>query len=141
MERIAVQTDKHGVLDITGMVKKKVGESKVRNGLCCVFVPHTTAGIVIYSGVDPKGLLDLDETVRNLVPARVDFHHKCDPPTDAAGHIKSAIFGNSITLIIENGELVLGSSQYIFFYEFDGPRKREILVEVLGKEEHVLSDV
>ena len=99
MEVLKIQSDQHGVLDLTSMVKDIVEKSSVSEGLCCVFVPHTTAGLVIYSGIDPKGLLDLNDTVKTMVPVRTDFHHQCDPPSDAAGHIKSALFGNSITFI------------------------------------------
>ena len=116
MEVLKIQSDQHGVLDLTSMVKDIVEKSSVSEGLCCVFVPHTTAGLVIYSGIDPKGLLDLNDTVKTMVPVRTDFHHQCDPPSDAAGHIKSALFGNSITFIVHENELVLGGSQYLYFY-------------------------
>ena len=132
MEVLKIQSDQHGVLDLTSMVKDIVEKSSVSEGLCCVFVPHTTAGLVIYSGIDPKGLLDLNDTVKTMVPVRTDFHHQCDPPSDAAGHIKSALFGNSITFIVHENELVLGGSQYLYFYEFDGPRERQVLVQVTG---------
>ena len=115
--------------------KRYCRKSSVSEGLCCVFVPHTTAGLVIYSGIDPKGLLDLNDTVKTMVPVRTDFHHQCDPPSDAAGHIKSALFGNSITFIVHENELVLGGSQYLYFYEFDGPRERQVLVQVTGTAE------
>ncbi|MFR5583257.1 MAG: YjbQ family protein [[Clostridium] scindens] len=62
MEVLKIQSDQHGVLDLTSMVKDIVEKSSVSEGLCCVFVPHTTAGLVIYSGIDPKGLLDLNDT-------------------------------------------------------------------------------
>lgn len=132
MEILKIQTDRHGVLDLTNMVKAIVKKEEVEEGLCCVYVPHTTAGLVIYSGVDPKGLMDLNDTVKTLVPVRTDFHHQCDPPTDAAGHIKSALVGNSITFIIHGHDMILGSSQYLFFYEFDGPRDRQVMVQVTG---------
>ena len=81
MEVLKIQSDQHGVLDLTSMVKDIVEKSSVSEGLCCVFVPHTTAGLVIYSGIDPKGLLDLNDTVKTMVPVRTDFHHQCDPPS------------------------------------------------------------
>lgn len=134
MEELKIQSDKHGVLDITNMIKGAIRKGNVENGLCCVFVPHTTAGLVIYSGIDPKGLLDLNETIKMLVPVRTDFHHQCDPPDDAAGHIKSALVGNSITFIIHGHDIILGESQYIYFYEFDGPRSRKVLIQAIGEE-------
>lgn len=132
MDVIKIQTDRHGVLDITNMVKESIRKGGVEEGICCVFVPHTTAGLAVYSGVDPKGLMDLNDTIKTLVPARTDFHHQCDPPTDAAGHIKSALVGISITFIIHEHAIMIGDSQYIYFYEFDGPRNREVLIQSVG---------
>ena len=132
MEVLKIQSDQHGVLDLTSMVKDIVEKSSVSEGLCCVFVPHTTAGLVIYSGIDPKGLLDLNDTVKTMVPVRTDFHHQCDPPSDAAGHIKCAMFGVSLSFIVTEGKLLLGGSQHIYFLEFDGPRKREFYVKVVS---------
>src|SRR5699024_9994324 len=108
-------------------------ESGIKSGICCVFIPHTTAAITVYSGVDSLGLLDMNDTIKTLVPTRVDFHHQCDTPTDAAGHIKSAIINPSMTFIVESGELILGSSQSIYFFEFDGPRDREYYIKVIGE--------
>ncbi|MEH7248102.1 secondary thiamine-phosphate synthase enzyme YjbQ [Neobacillus niacini] len=132
MYKHKLHTDAHGVLDITRIVESYVKESAVQTGLCCVFVPHTTAAITVYSGVDPLGLMDLNEAVKTLVPTRVDFHHQCDTPTDAAGHIKTALIGPSMTFIIGEGKLVLGNSQSIYFFEFDGPRDREIYIQAIG---------
>lgn len=70
--------------------------------------------------------------MNRLVPTRVDFQHVRDTPTDAAGHIKSSLIGTDLTLIIENGDLLLGRSQGIFFWEFDGPREREIKVKIIA---------
>lgn len=125
-----LSTDTHGLHDITDEVRKAVEECHVDSGLCCVFVPHTTAAITVYSGVDPLGLLDINDATKSLVPTRADFHHQCDGPTDAAGHIKSSLFGASMTFIVEHGKLVLGGSQSIYFFEFDGPRDREFYVQV-----------
>ena len=132
MIKYKIHTDKHGVLDITSMVKKAAEDFHVDSGLCCLFTPHTTAAVTVYSGVDPLGLMDINDTVKSLVPTRVDFHHQCDGPADAAGHIKSSLVGASITFIVENGKLVLGGSQSIYFFEFDGPRDREFYIQVIG---------
>lgn len=128
-----LKTDVHGVHDITDEVKEMVREEGIKSGLCCVYVPHTTAGITLYSGVDPLGLLDLNDAVKQMIPTRADFHHQCDGPTDAAGHIKSSLIGASMTFIVEDGELVLGGSQSIYFFEFDGPRDRQYFVKVIGQ--------
>jgi secondary thiamine-phosphate synthase enzyme len=128
-----IHTDiQHGLLDITGLVEKDVEQANVNSGICCVYCPHTTAAITVYSGVDPLGLLDINDTLKILVPTRADFHHQCDPPSDAAGHIKSSLIGPSMTFIIEDGKLVLGSSQNIYFFEFDGPRDRQFYIQITG---------
>jgi secondary thiamine-phosphate synthase enzyme len=110
-------------------VRDAVLASQVEEGLCLVFVPHTTAGLSITSFWDPKGLEDIHDDLNRLVPTRVDFKHQFDTPQDAAGHIKSVLVGVSLTLIISGAKLLLGHSQGIFFNEFDGPRQREFLVK------------
>ena len=115
--------------EITATVRAAVAASGVNEGLCVVFVPHTTAGLSITSFWDPKGLEDIHDDLNRLVPTRVDFKHQFDTPQDAAGHIKSVLVGVSLTLIISEAKLLLGHSQGIFFNEFDGPRQREFLVK------------
>jgi secondary thiamine-phosphate synthase enzyme len=124
----------HGdaLLDITAQVRAAIAESGVQDGLCALFVPHTTAAITINSALDPLTPQDIIDDLRRLVPKRVDFHHQYDTPADAAGHIKAALIGHSATLIIDGGQLVLGGSQSILFYEFDGPRKRQVILKILS---------
>jgi secondary thiamine-phosphate synthase enzyme len=117
--------------DITGRVRAAVGESGVVEGLCIVFVPHTTAGLTLNSGVDPKTAADIVSEMRRIVPTRVDFQHTYDTPADAAGHIKTTLVGSSASLIVSKGQLLLGGSQSIFFFEFDGPRSRQILLRLV----------
>lgn len=132
MVTISLKTQKHGLEDITGLVEAVVDSSGVRSGQCCVFVPHTTAGLAVTSGADPLGLIDVDEAFKTLVPTRTDFHHQCDGPDDAAGHIKTVLAGPSVTLIVHEGKLVRGGSQSIYFFEFDGPRDRKCHIQVTG---------
>lgn len=124
----------HGdsLLDITAQVRAAIAQSGVQDGLCALFVPHTTAAITINSALDPLTPQDIIDDLRRLVPKRVDFHHQYDTPADAAGHIKAALIGHSATLIIDGGQLVLGGSQSILFYEFDGPRKRQVILKILS---------
>jgi secondary thiamine-phosphate synthase enzyme len=117
--------------DITGRVRAAVGESGVVEGLCIVFVPHTTAGLTLNSGVDLKTAADIVSEMRRIVPTRVDFQHTYDTPADAAGHIKTTLVGSSASLIVSKGQLLLGGSQSIFFFEFDGPRSRQILLRLV----------
>ncbi|MCY4020446.1 MAG: secondary thiamine-phosphate synthase enzyme YjbQ [Chloroflexi bacterium] len=120
------------LVDITTHVQQVVAESSVHAGLCVIVVPHTTAAITINSGLDPATPNDILADLKRLVPTRVDFEHQYDTPADAAGHIKATLVGHSVTLVIEEGKLLLGHSQSIMFYEFDGPRTRRVQVKILG---------
>ena len=130
---IDLQTPKGDALvDVTDQVKAVIAESGVTDGLCAIIVPHTTAGITINSGLDPATPEDIVADIMRLVPKRVDFIHQYDTPADAAGHIKATIVGHSITLAISNGKLLMGGSQSILFYEFDGPRRRSVQVKIIA---------
>jgi len=117
--------------DITDQVRAVVKESSVKSGVCYVVVPHTTAAVTINSGLDPATVQDIVSDVRRIVPTRTDFHHIVDTPSDAAAHIKASLVGNTETVLIEDGDLVLGHSQSLLFYDFDGPRQRRALVKVI----------
>ncbi|NMC46392.1 MAG: YjbQ family protein [Chloroflexi bacterium] len=131
-KEIKVNTEKSECLvNITEEIRQAVADSGVKEGLCVVFVPHTTAAITINSCMDSMTPLDIVDEVHRLVPTRVDFKHIYDTPADAAGHIKSALIGSSLSLIIKDGQLVLGSSQSILFFEFDGPRKRKVQLRMM----------
>ncbi|MCU0513553.1 MAG: secondary thiamine-phosphate synthase enzyme YjbQ [Anaerolineae bacterium] len=118
--------------DITPQLKAALKATGVAAGLCVLFVPHTTAAITINSALDPATPQDIIAELQRLVPKRVDFHHQYDTPADAAGHIKAALIGHSLSLIIAGGELLLGGSQSVLFYECDGPRRRRVQVKVLA---------
>ncbi len=127
---IKLSTDKNGVHNLTNEIEKIVAESNVNEGVCLITIPHTTAGITVTSKWDETGFLDIKNEMRRIVPTRVDFAHQFDTPEDAAGHIKSILIGPSLSLIVQDGKLNLGSSQGIFFLEFDGPRERKCSVKV-----------
>ena len=120
------------LVDITPQVKAAVAESGVQAGICVMIVPHTTAGITLNSGMDPATPADILADIKRLVPTRVDFIHQYDTPADASGHIKATLVGNSVTLAIDEGSLLIGWSQSIMFYEFDGPRSRTVQVKVIA---------
>lgn len=133
LKRVHFDTPRGDALvDITARIQQVVAESGVQSGLCAVVVPHTTAGITINSGLDPATPEDILAEFKRLVPTRVDFAHQYDTPADAAGHIKATLIGHSLTLVIGDGELLLGHSQSIMFYEFDGPRQRHVQIKILG---------
>jgi secondary thiamine-phosphate synthase enzyme len=118
--------------DITGQIEGAIRDSGVQEGLCVLFCPHTTAALTMNSGIDPKTAQDILDEVHRLVPTRVDFRHIYDTPADAAGHIKSVLVGNSLSLIVAQGKLLLGHSQSVFFYEFDGPRSRKVVARIIA---------
>jgi secondary thiamine-phosphate synthase enzyme len=131
LSKIAIKTEKDSAVEITREVKEIVSQSGIASGLCVVFIPHTTAGLTITSFWDPKGLEDIQDEISRIIPTRIDFKHQHDTPQDAAGHVKSSLTGVTLTLIIDNSQLLLGHSQGIFFLEFDGPRSREYFVKIM----------
>jgi secondary thiamine-phosphate synthase enzyme len=127
-----LETIGNGLVDITDQVRKSLRESGVVDGIAIVWTPHTTAGVSVVSFPDPKGLEDVADEIDRLIPTRIDFKHQHDTPQDAAGHVKSAIVGVSLSLVVDGGDLVLGHSQKIFLFEFDGPRTRSVHVKAVG---------
>ncbi len=131
LKKIKLRTEYQGMHDVTEEVKKAVAESGVQEGLCVINCTHTTAGIIITSFWDKRGHVDFQDEMDKLIPMRYDYLHDYDTPTDAAGHIKSALAGTGITLIVTGGKAMLGSSQGVLFCEFDGPRDRQFAVKVV----------
>ena len=115
--------------DITSLLQGLIAESGVRSGLCHLFVPHTTAGILINENDDPALQRDLADFLKQLAPQDRIYHHS-DGNCDA--HLKAALLGGSKSLLIENGSLVLGRWQGVFFCEFDGPRRRDLRVKIVS---------
>lgn len=131
-DTISVATPKGDSMNlITEQVQEIIHNSGIQSGVCFLIIPHTTAAITINSYLDPATEKDILQDVRRLVPTRTDFHHIFDTPADAAGHIKATLIGNSETVLIEDGVLVLGHSQGLFLYDFDGPRQRRVLVKII----------
>jgi secondary thiamine-phosphate synthase enzyme len=117
------------LIDVTGLVRKAVSDSGKKEGLVVVYVPHTTAGITINENADPDVGRDLLSHLAQLVPAGAEFRHT-EGNSDA--HIQASLVGSSVTVIFSGGQLVLGTWQAIFFCEFDGPRNRQMQVQVMG---------
>lgn len=131
MECIKFDTVFEGMHDVTAQVQNVVKNSGIKEGICVINCNHTTAGIIITSFWDKRGHVDFQEELDKLIPLRYDYRHNYDTPTDAAGHIKSAICGTGLTLIVHEGKAMLGSSQGVLFCEFDGPRSRQFFVKVV----------
>jgi len=133
LETIHFKTEERQVLvNVMDEVKEVVRKSGVKEGLCYVYCPHTTAGLVVNSYMDPNTPKDILNEIDRLIPTKVDFLHTFDTPSDAAGHVKSSLLNIELTFIINDGELLLGHSQGILFAEFDGPRNRELHVKVVA---------
>jgi len=115
-------------VNITSDVQKIVKESGVQSGICYVYVPHTTTGITINEGADPSVVRDMQVFFNNLVPHSGDYMHM-EGNSDA--HIKTSIVGPSQVIIIDDGKLLLGTWQAIFFCEFDGARSRRVNVKIV----------
>lgn len=131
LDKITLRSEKDGVFALTDQIQNMVAKSGVKDGLCVVYTTHTTAALAATSRWDTLGHEDIQLEMRRLIPTRVDFKHQHDTPEDAAGHIKAAIVGSSVTFIIHKGELLLGHSKGIYFFEFDGPRNRECFVKII----------
>jgi secondary thiamine-phosphate synthase enzyme len=128
--RLPVTTRQHTqMVDITAEVQRVVAGNGTQDGVALIFCPHTTAGLTINENADPSVCTDIMETLERMVPWRANYRHT---EGNAAAHVKSSLVGHSLTVLVEAGRLVLGTWQGIFFCEFDGPRSRQVLVQVSG---------
>jgi secondary thiamine-phosphate synthase enzyme len=112
------------MIDITDRIRILLKESGIKSGVCHVFVPHTTAAVTINENADPDVPRDILMELEKIVPLNDHYRHV---EGNSAAHVKASIVGASETIFIEDGELVLGTWQSIFFCEFDGPRTRRVL--------------
>ena len=115
------------LIDITSQVEEMVKQAQVKEGTCRVFVPHTTAGILINEGADPSVRRDILNQLDKIVPLSGDYQHR---EGNSPAHIKASMVGSSQTLIIESGKLLLGTWQSVYLCEFDGPRHRKAIIKV-----------
>lgn len=115
-------------IDITEEIRSLVRESGVQQGVCHIYVPHTTAGVTVNEGADPSVKRDVITALNRLVPFEEDYQHM---EGNSAAHIKSTLVGTAQTVLIEEGKLLLGTWQSIYFCEFDGPRHRRVLVKIV----------
>ncbi len=117
------------LIDITSQISKLVKKSDVTEGLCMLYVPHTTAAVTINESADPSVKGDILMVLNQVIPWEANYRHL---EGNSPAHVKSTLVGASELVAIENGELVLGTWQGLFFCEFDGPRTRKVHVRILG---------
>lgn len=130
LKKMYLQTDKKmQVVDITEDVRKIVHESGIEDGICVVFVPHTTSAVTINENADPDVTNDILNEFEKIVPFEDNYAHI---EGNSAAHIKSSLVGSSEHIIISNKELLLGTWQAIYFVDFDGPRNRKYLVKIIA---------
>ena len=130
MKTFELKTQRQGFHDITAQVVQTVRESGVTEGLCCVYCPHTTAAITINENADPDVVTDLLFAFDQTFPDRHEFRHR---EGNSAAHLRSSLVGCSETIPIAGGRLTLGTWQGIYFTEFDGPRTRRFVVQIVGE--------
>ena len=130
LEKLQVKTSaRTELVEMTGSIQGAVQRTGVKDGVCFIFVPHTTAGVTINENADPSVPRDVLMELNKMVPFEDRYQHM---EGNSAAHIKASLIGFSQTVFVESGRLVLGTWQGIFFCEFDGPRSREVYVKVVA---------
>ncbi len=122
-------SEKESIIDITSEVRDIIIQSKIKDGICVVYSPHTTAGITINENADPDVKHDILLSLNSIVK-ELDFRHS---EGNSSAHMKTSLVGKSQTIILEDNQLQLGTWDGIYFCEFDGPRSRKIYVEIVSK--------
>jgi len=127
-----ISKKRNEMIDITADVQKLIEKDNIQEGFIIIYVPHTTAGVTINEGADPSVQKDIIETLKRAIPESDDYLHS-EGNSDA--HIKASIIGSSVTVLIDNSRLVLGTWQHIFFYEGDGPRNRKVFLKIVKNKD------
>jgi secondary thiamine-phosphate synthase enzyme len=126
---LSIKSSRHEeLIDITPHLQKIVAESQVHDGLCCIYTPHTTAGITINENADPDVKKDILKGLSSLNLDRISFAHM---EGNSPAHIKSSLVGCSAIVFVDKNRLQLGTWQGVYFCEFDGPRSRTVSVKLL----------
>jgi secondary thiamine-phosphate synthase enzyme len=131
MRSFTVATSKRNeFVEITDQVRAAVRASGLKSGMCVVYCPHTTAGVTVQENADPDVVRDMLLWLNHHIPKDVPEFRHAEGNSDS--HLKSSLIGVSVTIIVENGDLVLGRWQGVYFCEFDGPRTRTVQVQTIG---------
>lgn len=133
IKQYSITTGRDLLLNISAEVNKSIADSGIKNGVVVVECPHSTAGILKIDVHGEEVLDDIVREMRRMIPARINFYHQ-EAPENAAGHIKSSLFGSSVSLILKDGKLLCDGKQDIYFADYDGPRERVYSVLVMGEE-------
>jgi len=127
MQKIKIKTNyKSEIIDLTKEIKEAVIKSGIKEGIAVVFCPHTTANVIIFENSDASLKRDLLSTLKEVIPQK-DYNH-----SNARAHLKAAFLRSNLSLIVDNGNIVLGKWQGIYLVELDGPREREIFIKVIN---------
>ncbi|HEX4544914.1 MAG TPA: secondary thiamine-phosphate synthase enzyme YjbQ [Candidatus Acidoferrum sp.] len=130
MLTLTVKTDRRTQLvDVTAQVQRAVAATKIAHGICYLYVPHTTAAIAINECADPDVARDTEGALDRLIPAAGPYRHA---EGNSDSHVKSVLTGTSLNIFVQDGKLMLGTWQGVFFCEYDGPRERKLLLSVVA---------
>lgn len=133
MDTINITTKaRFDIIDITSQIQSCITKSNVKSGIAVIFIPHTTAGISINENADPDVVYDLKNIFNNMIPEHNHYRHS---EGNSQAHALSTLTSPSLTVIIENGKIVLGIWQNIYFMEYDGPRNRKAHIQIINKGE------
>ncbi|HWE93401.1 MAG TPA: secondary thiamine-phosphate synthase enzyme YjbQ [Tepidisphaeraceae bacterium] len=123
-------TQRNQMINITDRIERLVRSANIRDGMALIFVPHTTAAVAINEDADPDVKSDMLQKLSTLIPKQEPYYEHDEGNSDS--HVKTSVVGNSVTVLIEQGPLVLGRWQGVCFCEFDGPRERTMQVKVVS---------
>jgi secondary thiamine-phosphate synthase enzyme len=127
---MSLRTSRHTeMLDMTGRIQELVGESRVEEGLCQIFVAHTTAGLTINENADPSVQADILMVLNRIISDQEAYRHL---EGNSPAHIKASLMGPQLTILVSHGRLVLGTWQGVFLCEFDGPRTRKVHLKIMA---------
>lgn len=131
MDIININTkNRFDIIDITSQVQSCITNANVKSGIAVIFIPHTTAGVTINENADPDVTFDLKNIFNNLIPEKNNYRHI---EGNSQAHALSTLTSPSLTVIIEDGKIILGTWQNIYFMEYDGPRNRKAYIQIINK--------
>lgn len=133
MDTINITTKaRFDIIDITSQIQSCIAKSNIKSGIAVIFIPHTTAGVSINENADPDVVYDLKNIFNNMIPEHNNYKHY---EGNSQAHALSTLTSPSLTVIIENGKIILGTWQNIYFMEYDGPRNRKAYIQIINKGE------